>query len=119
MNFFTSKPNAKTTHTPTMPNKPAHSKTHMVHAGGAPHHVAHSTPVVVITDDMVRDMFNRSTIVLEDGIVPVLGEFRGWKRTRRGLLGAVYENPNTKALFLFAPDLRKQGTEPICIARIA
>lgn len=118
MNFFTSKPNTKTSHKPAKA-KPAQHTTHKVHAGGATHHVAHGAPVVVITDDMVRDMFNRSTIVLEDGVVPVLGEFRGWKRTRRGLLGAVYENPNTKALFLFAPNLRKGGNEPICIARLA
>ena len=74
---------------------------------------------VVLTDDMVRDMFARTTVFLEDGVVPVEGKLIGWKRTNRGPLGAIYANPETGARFLFAPDLRKQGTEPICIARLA
>ena len=75
--------------------------------------------VIVLTDDMVRDLFDAATIILDDGVVPVEGRRIGWKRTNRGPLGAIYANPLTGARFLFAPDLKRQGRMPVCIARLA
>ncbi|NYS26033.1 hypothetical protein HUK65_13685 [Rhodobacteraceae bacterium 2376] len=87
--------------------------------GGDTRSAPRANAVVVFTDDMARDMFARTTVLLEDGVLPVKGKQIGWKRTNRGLLGAIYVNPNTGARFLFAPDLRKQCAEPTCIARLA
>lgn len=75
--------------------------------------------VVVLTDDAVKAMFARATVVLHDGIVPVQGEIIGWKRTSAGCLGAIVINRLTGARFLYGPDLAKGGGVPRPLARLA
>ena len=108
MNVFTRKPKT---------DQAVHSNGHHVRGGAKPRSAAGE--IIVITDADVKDMFNRTTVILEDGVVPVTGRRIGWKRTNRGLLGAIYANPDTGARFLFAPDLRKKGAEPVCLAQLA
>jgi hypothetical protein len=75
--------------------------------------------VVVLTDDMVKDMFANAIVHLNDGVVPVAGEIIGWQRTDAGCLGAIVVNKLTGARFLFGPDLSKGGRVPKLLARLA
>ena len=75
-------------------------------------------PVQVLTDDMVKAMFARSTVHLNDGVVPVEAEIIGWQRTTAGCLGAIVLNRLTGARFLFGPDLGRGSAVPKLLARL-
>ncbi len=98
--------------------------THHVHPafGGYPVQTtpasARRQPVLVLTDDMVKAMFARSNVYLNDGVVPVEAEIIGWQRTSVGCLGAIVLNKLAGARFLFGPDLAKGGNVPKLLARL-
>lgn len=73
---------------------------------------------VVLTEDGIKAMFARTTIILEDGIVPVAGQIIGWKPTSAGCLGAIVLNPLSGRRFLYGPDLAQQGQVPRYLATL-
>ena len=65
---------------------------------------------VVLTDDIIKAMFQNATIILNDGVVPVAGKLIGWRRhAATGLLNGIVVNELTGNRFLYGPDLAKAG----------
>ncbi len=51
----------------------------------------------------IKAMFARTTIILEDGIVPVAGQIIGWKPTSAGMIALNRMRPTVVTIHFFSP----------------
>lgn len=76
--------------------------------------------VVVLTDEAIRALFARVTVLLKDGPVAVEGIVTAWQRhNKTGLLNAIVTNPLTGTRYVYGPDLASHGRTVREIARLA